>query len=71
MNKNNPRITLKLKCVECNKVFYITVYKKDIKRYEEGDLVQVAFPYLTTGERELIVSGICEKCFDKIFMEEE
>lgn len=31
--------------------------------------IQDALPNLTADERELLVSGICGKCFDKMFAE--
>jgi hypothetical protein len=30
----------------------------------DGVNVQIAFPYLSAGEREMLVSGICGKCWD-------
>jgi len=67
---DNKKTTLNIRCIECNKVFYINVYKKDIELYKKGVLAQSAFPYLTINERELIISNMCGSCFDKIFTEE-
>jgi hypothetical protein len=47
------------------------VSNHDLKRWEGGELIQDAMPYLSAGERELLISGICETCFDKIFGSEE
>jgi len=32
-----------------------------------GMHIQNAFPYLDSGQREILISGICGPCFDKIF----
>lgn len=33
--------------------------------------IQNALPMLTADERELLMSGICGKCFDRIFKEDD
>lgn len=39
--------------------------------YEEGLHVQSAFPTLSSGVREMFISGICNRCFEDLFTEEE
>ena len=53
-------------CQECNKKFSYEVFEKDLNNYNNGMLIQRAFPYLKPGERELFISGFCGKCFDKL-----
>ena len=36
-----------------------------------GELVQNALPELSADEREMLISGICPKCWDNMFPEEE
>ena len=55
------------KCVECGKKFTLEVNQNDYDDWKSGKLVQKAFPYLKAGERELLISGLCEDCFDKLF----
>lgn len=57
-------------CVFCNKEWAVEVNQADLERYEAGVLAQDAFPYLTTTERECIISGICPTCQKNIFGEE-
>lgn len=38
----------------------------DLIRYMEGAFVQTAFPYLTSGERELIMSGYTEEMWNDL-----
>lgn len=61
-------------CKFCNKEIVITVDEEDIKKYENGALIQDAFPYLTPDEREIMISGMCGDCWQKYmesFDEEE
>lgn len=52
-------------CKFCNKEVLITVDEEDIKKYENGALIQQAFPYLTSDEREIMLSGMCGDCWEK------
>jgi len=63
----NP-MTLEVDCIKCGSTTNIAVEQDDLKRYmnKEG-LVQEIFPYLSSDERELIISGICPACWNKIF----
>ncbi len=40
---------------------------EDYKAWENGKVIQDAMPYLTPGEREVLISGTCGSCFDKMF----
>lgn len=52
------------RCPFCGKRQSVMVYTKDYKKWARGQLLaQEAFPYLTPNEREIIISGICSKCF--------
>jgi len=42
---------------------------KDIKKYEDGALVQDAFPYLSADDREFIISGISPAGWEETFGE--
>ena len=57
-------------CISCKKEYKIEVNKADLYSYMNGELVQRAFPYLSAGERELIVSGVCDKCFIDMFKDD-
>ena len=58
-------------CYICKKEYELEVKPADVKCFNEGAHVQDAFPYLTAGERELILSRTCNTCFDKMFEEED
>lgn len=70
MEKN--KIILKVTCIVCSKVYELPVYEEDYKKYMDRKCnCQDAFPYLTPGQRELLISGMCDSCFDNLFAEEE
>lgn len=54
-------------CRDCGKEFSLAIDPADYFDWTHGKLAQRAFPYLTADERELLISGICGACFDKIF----
>ena len=55
------------KCPKCGHEDAVFVRTSDVKKYEEGALIQNAFPYLNNNQRELIKTGICSPCWSKIF----
>lgn len=48
----------------------ISFNANDWQRWQEGELIQVAMPYLSDAEREMMISEICETCFDAMFPED-
>jgi len=55
-------------CSNCRKEHTLTVTAAGYRDWDQGRgaYVQVAFPELDPGQRELLVSGICGPCFDAI-----
>jgi len=45
----------------------MSVNRQDVADWREGKYIQNAMPYLSADEREILVSGICGDCFDKMF----
>lgn len=54
-------------CPECGEQNEIMVKLDDFKKWEGGELVQRAFPYLNNDQREQIITGIDQKCWNRIF----
>ena len=50
---------------------YMDVRMVDMAAYEDGALIQDAFPYLTTSQRELMLTGISDEIWDDMFGDEE
>ena len=40
-------------------------------KYNSGELVQRAFPKMSTTDREKLMTGMCEKCQDEVFGSED
>jgi hypothetical protein len=61
-------------CKMCRGDFTIVVPTGNYLRWLGGVLVQTAFPMMPKEERELLISGTCDKCFKALFavdLEEE
>lgn len=58
-----------IKCRICHVSEQIDIPREDIKKWQDGALIQDAMPYLSPDQRELLISGICGPCFDKMFAE--
>jgi len=58
-------------CRRCSRKEEITVQGPDLFRYNQGAPMQVAFPYLNTSQREMLISGTCGPCFDEMFPPED
>ena len=63
--------TLAIECPFCGQVSFVDVLDWTLMAYENGELAQDAFPYLSATERETIISGICADCQASIFSEIE
>lgn len=58
-------------CPHCHKLQTIEVQVSQYNRWMAGENIQIAFPDLTADQREILISGICPECWDKIFPPEE
>ena len=47
------------------------LYEAGEKKLLNGSLIQNAFPTLTPSQRELLITGICDDCWDKMFKTED
>ena len=54
-------------CRYCNSSQTLLVDMQDVDRWEDGELIQDALPYLSKSERELLISGMCENCWGNWF----
>ena len=61
------KLDIKVTCRECKQAFEIAVNPDDVRKWQGGELIQRAMPYLTADERELLISGTCGSCFDKMW----
>lgn len=60
-----------VKCWKCEVSHEIDVPTEGWKAWRSGELIQDALCGLSSGDRELLLSGTCGECFDKMFPEVE
>jgi len=64
-------MTLERNCIFCGKHKEIKVNAADYTDWTNGKLIQKAMPYLRPADREMLISGICPDCWDKMFSPKE
>jgi hypothetical protein len=58
-------------CKKCGEEVEIPANWDEVNAWATGNqLIQHALPKLTVAEREILISGICGVCFDKMFRPE-
>ena len=58
-------------CPFCGHAHGVFVNEADYWDWQDGALAQNAFPYLSADDRELLISGICPTCWNKVFGSDE
>ena len=58
-------------CKKCKEVNEIQVDLEKFIAWQQGELIQNALPELDADQRELLISGICPKCWDEMFPSDE
>lgn len=71
-NPATCRTEVKVKCTYCEEVNKFEIPDEDLlnfKMWTEGKniLIQDAIPHVSPENRELLISGICPKCWDATF----
>ncbi|NDD53225.1 hypothetical protein EBZ39_05015 [bacterium] len=66
-----PRTVVSGPCYSCKTQQTLRVDTKDLDDFRAGKFAQDCFHYLTAGQREFLISGICDSCWDNMFPEEE
>ena len=61
------QITFDRECPCCGDVNSITVDKVAFDSWRNGELIQNAFPNMSSSEREVLKTGICSPCWDGMF----
>lgn len=58
-------------CYSCQVPQSVTVQTADLAKFRAGNYAQDCFPYLNAAQREFLISGICSKCWDEMFAEDD
>tara|TARA_Y100000817_G_C16807512_1_gene522680 strand:+ start:358 stop:579 length:222 start_codon:yes stop_codon:yes gene_type:complete len=56
-----------IECWNCLQTHVIEVSSEGYAEWQGGELIQEALPELSAGERELLMSGTCDPCWDELF----
>lgn len=67
MKINNKEGIISTHCPFCGGINGVEVNERDYLDWQDGALVQEAFPYLNASEREMLISGICPDCWNGMF----
>lgn len=54
-------------CPECKHSITLTVSRSDFLAADGGELIQKAFPNMHKSDRERLLTGFCNDCWDKLF----
>lgn len=59
---------IEVTCISCGSKHIIIVPTEGYKLWRSGQMhIQDALPGLSADEREMLLSGICPTCWDKLF----
>jgi hypothetical protein len=71
IDRNNGKVEIRGLCRVCRQPQTMMVNKLGLRMWCDGEYIQTALPNLSAGEREFLMSGTCDPCFDKLFKEED
>lgn len=58
-------------CVLCGKQHEFMLRREGYEAWQTDTKIQDALPELSAADREILISGTCDECFDKLFPPEE
>ena len=60
---------MKVSCRMCKKTHTLKVRVEDYFTFDMPNRphIQDIFPYLSPAEREMLISGVCDSCWKKVF----
>lgn len=65
---DNRSDIVNIECTLCSTVYTIIYNREDMINWLSGQsFIQDSMPYLSASEREILISGTCGECFDKMF----
>lgn len=64
-------LEFELECKYCDYEENISVHESDYISWHNGEFIQDAFPYLTAGQRELMISNTCDDCWQRFFPDDD
>ena len=58
-------------CTDCGQHKLFSVLTAHYDAWINGQVIQAALPEVSVDDRELLISGTCGPCFDKLFADED
>lgn len=62
---------MKVRCINCGQLKTVGCTLEQWQQWRRGTLIQQAMPDVSKEQRELLLSGICGECWNKIFKPEQ
>tara|TARA_R100000995_G_C3413154_1_gene90376 strand:- start:334 stop:555 length:222 start_codon:yes stop_codon:yes gene_type:complete len=62
---------LEAECQHCDYKEQIYVRECDYDAWHNGEFIQDVMSYLSAAQRELMISGTCDSCWQKFFPDDE
>lgn len=65
--------TLRVTCPSCREQYEVTAPTDGLHAWSDGTLIQNALPDLTPSQREGLITGTCQTCWDEMwaYLEDE
>lgn len=59
---------VKIGCQYCNNEYILNISEDQYNKLQEGkELIQNIIPEVNPGIREILISGLCPECWNKVF----
>ena len=68
---DNPMTSKTVECRLCGSPQQIVAPVSSFMAWHSGEYVQNAFPLLSAGDREMLISQTCDKCWKDMFGDDE
>lgn len=62
---------VEVRCPMCGKTYTITVPHEGFIKWRNGDRIQECMPSLSSEDREALMTGICEGCWERLYGEDD
>ena len=69
MIKDPMDLDIELSCNHCDYEENLSVSECDYIAWHNGKYIQDSFPFITAGQRDLMLSNTCDDCWQKFFPE--
>ena len=62
---------VEVRCPVCGKSYTVTVLRDEFIKWRNGGRIQECMPSLSDEDREALLTGICEDCWNKMYGEDD